>query len=64
MRRPCADREGKRVTYGRDMTNEEQLDPDNPNQRRHLGRVLTMAEREQEARIDAAKQAQMFMHPN
>jgi hypothetical protein len=25
MRRPCADREEKRVTHGRDMTNEEQL---------------------------------------
>jgi len=36
MRRPRADREEKRVTHGRDMTNEERLDPGNPNQRRHL----------------------------
>ena len=34
MRRPCADREEKRVTHGSDMEDEEQLDPDNPNQRR------------------------------
>src|SRR5690349_16948192 len=36
MRRPRADREEKRVTRGKDTTarrREEQLDPDNPNQR-------------------------------
>ena len=33
MRQPCADREEKRVTYGNDLRQEEQLDPDNPNQR-------------------------------
>jgi hypothetical protein len=37
MRRPCADREEKRVTYGNGLRHEEQLDPDNPNQRRLLG---------------------------
>jgi hypothetical protein len=36
MRRPCADREEKRVTYGKDMRREEPLDADNPNQRRLL----------------------------
>jgi hypothetical protein len=34
MRRPCADREEKRVVHGNDVTKEEKLDPDNPNQRR------------------------------
>ena len=34
MRRPCADREEKRVTYGKDWRREEQLDPGNPNQRK------------------------------
>jgi hypothetical protein len=34
MRRPRADREEKRVTHGRDMRNEDRLDPCNPNQRR------------------------------
>jgi len=34
MRRPCADREEKRVTYGNGLRHEEQLDRDNPNQRR------------------------------
>lgn len=33
MRRPCADREEKRVTHGKGRRHEEQLDPDNPNQR-------------------------------
>jgi hypothetical protein len=36
MRRPCADREEKRVTHGSDKsgwTNQEQLDPTDPNQR-------------------------------
>ena len=35
MRRPCADREEKRVTHGNDDRGrrEEQLDPDDPNQR-------------------------------
>ena len=33
MRRPCADREEKRVTRGKGMRGEKQLDPDNPNQR-------------------------------
>ena len=36
MRRPCADREEKRVTYGNGLRHEEQLDRDNPNQRRLL----------------------------
>jgi hypothetical protein len=36
MRRPRADREEKRVTHGRDMRNEDRLDPCNPNQRRLL----------------------------
>jgi hypothetical protein len=36
MRRPCADREEKRVLHGRDIKQEEeeQLDSRNPNQRR------------------------------
>jgi len=34
MRRPCADREEKRVTYGNGLRHEEQLDRDNPKQRR------------------------------
>jgi hypothetical protein len=36
MRRPCADREEKRVIHGRDIRQEEeeQLDSRNPNQRR------------------------------
>jgi hypothetical protein len=38
MRRPRADREEKRVTHGRDMRNEDRLDPCNPNQRRLLAR--------------------------
>ena len=42
MRRPCADREEKRVTYGGDErddeADQEQLDLDNPNQRRLLDR--------------------------
>ena len=33
MRRPCADREEKRVIHGKRHEAEEQLDPDNPNQR-------------------------------
>jgi hypothetical protein len=33
MRRPRADREEKRVIHGKDNRREEQLDPDNPNQR-------------------------------
>jgi len=33
LRRLRADREEKRVTRGRDICNEEQLDPANPNQR-------------------------------
>ena len=33
MRRPCADREEKRVTYGNGLRREEQLDHNNPNQR-------------------------------
>ena len=37
MRRPCADREEKRVTYGNGLRHEEQLDRDNPNQRRLSG---------------------------
>jgi len=36
MRRPCADREEKRVTRGNDMRRERQLDLNNPNQRRLL----------------------------
>ena len=32
MRRPCADREEKRVTHGKDLRRERQLDLDNPNQ--------------------------------
>jgi hypothetical protein len=34
MRRPRADREEKRVTLGKDIRQEEQLDANNPNQRR------------------------------
>ena len=33
MRRPCADREEKRVTHGNGLRQEERLDPSNPNQR-------------------------------
>jgi len=33
MRRPCADREEKRVTYGNGLRREELLAPANPNQR-------------------------------
>ncbi len=33
LRRPCADREEKRVTYGNGLRQEKQLDPHNPNQR-------------------------------
>ena len=33
MRRPRADREEKRVTHGKGLKREKQLDPDNPNQR-------------------------------
>ena len=33
MRRPCADREEKRVTHGNGSRREKQLDPNNPNQR-------------------------------
>ena len=42
MRRPCADREEKRVTYGNGLRHkeEEQLDANNPNQRGLLGKVL------------------------
>jgi len=40
MRRPCANREEKRVTHGKDMRQEKQLDPDNPNQRRLSGVVV------------------------
>jgi hypothetical protein len=40
MRRPCADREEKRVTLGSEMirtgTRQEQLDLSHPNQRRRL----------------------------
>jgi hypothetical protein len=36
MRRPRADREEKRVTYGNGLRREEQLDPGNPNRRRLL----------------------------
>jgi hypothetical protein len=40
MRRPCADREEKRVTRGRDAdrtgSDQEQLDVNDPNQRRLL----------------------------
>ena len=32
MRRPRADREEKRVTHGKDLRREKQLDPNNPNQ--------------------------------
>src|SRR5215213_8864327 len=40
MRRPRADREEKRVTYGNGLRREEQLDSNNPNQRRrHLNSV-------------------------
>ena len=39
MRRPRADREEKRVTHGNGKRREEQLDPHNPNQRRHLGAI-------------------------
>jgi hypothetical protein len=34
MRRPSADREEKRVTYGNGLRQEKQLDTSNPNQRR------------------------------
>ena len=34
LRRPCADREEKRVTHGKDIRLEEPLDSPNPNQRR------------------------------
>ena len=44
MRRPCADREEKRVTYGNDLRQEEQLDPDNPNQRGLSAFVLEQLE--------------------
>jgi hypothetical protein len=37
MRRPSTDREEKRVTHGNGKGRKEQLDPHNPNQRRHLG---------------------------
>ena len=40
MRRPCADREEKRVIHGKRHEAEEQLDPDNPNQRGLLESVL------------------------
>jgi len=43
MRRPRADREEKRVTHGRDMRNEDRLDPSNPNQRRFLARRFAVA---------------------
>lgn len=36
LRRPRADREEKRVTYGNGLRPEERLDPNNPNQRRLL----------------------------
>jgi hypothetical protein len=39
MRRPCADREEKRVIHGNGMRREEQLDQTNPNQRRLLESV-------------------------
>ena len=42
MRRPCADREEKRVTHGRDMKDEEQLDSCNPNQRGLLALCSTV----------------------
>jgi hypothetical protein len=42
MRRPCADREEKRVLHGRDIKQEEeeQLDSRNPNQRRLLDKEV------------------------
>ena len=44
MRRPCADREEKRVTRGSDMiqtrTNQKQLDLADPNQRRALRTIV------------------------
>lgn len=42
MRRPYADREEKRVTYGNGLRHEEdeQLDANNPNQRGILKRTL------------------------
>jgi len=43
MRRPRADREEKRVTYGNGLRREEQLDPGNPNQRRLLERCYELA---------------------
>jgi hypothetical protein len=43
MRRPCADREEKRVTHGNGKWREEQLDPHNPNQRRHLDVISSNA---------------------
>ena len=36
-----ADREEKRVTYGNGWRHEEQLDPNNANQRRHLEALLS-----------------------
>ena len=42
MRRPCADREEKRVTYWNDRSQEEQLDPNTPNQRGHSERCGIM----------------------
>ena len=41
MRRPRADREEKRVTYGNGLRREKQLDPNNPNQRRLFAAVNT-----------------------
>jgi hypothetical protein len=45
MRRPRADREEKRVTYGNGLRLEEQLDPNNPNQRRLLVEFRWLADR-------------------
>jgi hypothetical protein len=45
MRRPCADREGKRVTYGNGMRREKQLDPTSPNQRGLLAALRQHAAR-------------------
>src|ERR1700691_5968133 len=45
MRRPRADREEKRVTHGRDMRNEDRLDPGNPNQRRLLDMLRSVIDK-------------------
>jgi hypothetical protein len=55
MRRPCADREEKQVTHGRDMRNEERLDPGNPNQRRLSEQRVRIDEDPDEANLRAVR---------